>query len=157
MVALHHRIQREQYFDASRSQIGLHLLPTAIGYMIASYQMAACPHLQRLLSPLSDSSSMNAPISIATALICRTMLSSMIQWCSPQVVTAPFPERMNPLPVYSKVSPLIRISLTPYLRIEQILLGGCIHNSLVGISVVERVQMLLIAHNIDPERSSDPG
>ena len=49
MVALHHRIQREQYFDASRSQIGLHLLPTAIGYMIASYQMAVRPHLQHLL------------------------------------------------------------------------------------------------------------
>ena len=49
MIALHHQIQREQYFDVSRSQIGLNLLTTASGYMIASYQMAARPHLQHLL------------------------------------------------------------------------------------------------------------
>ena len=71
MIALHHRIQREQDFDASRFQIGLHLLPaaivnvivghqaswnqgplnatrTAIGYMITPDQMAARFLLQHL-------------------------------------------------------------------------------------------------------------
>ena len=38
MIALHHRIQCEQNFDASRFQIGLHFLPTAIVNVIVGHQ-----------------------------------------------------------------------------------------------------------------------
>ena len=80
----------------------------------------------------------------------------MIQWWPPQVVTAPFPERMKPLPACSNVSPLIRMYPIPFTT-------GLNRNcrvvtsirTLFGFLRSERVEVQLPVFPIDPEGAAD--
>ena len=181
MIALHHRIQREQDFDASRFQIGLHFLPaaivdvivghqaswdhgslnatrTAIGYMIAPDQMAARLLLQHLLI-----STFRPLIGECTDFDSHGIdLANRVIFDDP-VVPTPCRYRSisrtnEPIARMLKSQPLDPDIPQPlYLWIEQILSGGGLHNHLIGISPAERVQMQFMVGNVDPERSSDPG